>query len=219
MLVLPPARLAEFLPGGCSRRFGSLRGGIPADAGALESGTIGAVLTVSGLIGITLHTPIGALIDATHFKRGLIIGGTCALAASALAIASAPTLPVVLTADVLMAVAGAVFAPTVAAITLGITNARALPVRLGRNAAFDRAGNIFIAVLAGVVGWGFSQGSVFYLVPLFALLTSLAVLSIPANSIDHDRARGLGREAAGLTNNNPRDGRYFSIVGPSWFSQ
>ena len=38
--------------------------------------TIGAVLTVSGLIGITLHTPIGALIDATHFKRGLIIGGT-----------------------------------------------------------------------------------------------------------------------------------------------
>ena len=166
-------------------------------------GTIGAVLTVSGLIGITLHTPIGALIDFTHFKRGLIIGGTCALAASALAIASAPTLPVVLTADVLMAVAGAVFAPTVAAITLGITNARALPVRLGRNAAFDRAGNIFIAVLAGVVGWGFSQGSVFYLVPLFALLTSLAVLSIPANSIDHDRARGLGERSGRADQQQP----------------
>ena len=119
-------------------------------------GTIGAVLTVSGLIGITLHTPIGALIDSTHFKRGLIIGGTFALAASALAIASAPTLPVVLTADVLMAVAGAVFAPTVAAITLGITTREALPARLGRNAAFDRAGNIFIAILAGVVGWAFS---------------------------------------------------------------
>jgi MFS family permease len=153
--------------------------------------TIGAALTVSGLIGITLHTPIGALIDATHFKRGLIIGGTFALAASALAIAWAPTLPVVLTADILMAVAGAIFAPTVAAITLGITNQQGLPARLGRNAAFDRAGNIFIAVLAGLVGWGFSQRSVFYLVPLFAVLTSLAVLSIPAHSIDHDRARGL----------------------------
>ena len=153
--------------------------------------TIGAVLTVSGLIGITLHTPIGALIDATHFKRGLIIGGTFALAVSALAIAWAPTLPVVLTADILMAVAGAIFAPTVAAITLGITTRQALPARLGRNAAFDRAGNIFIAVLAGLVGWGFSQRSVFYLVPLFAVLTSLAVLSIPAHSIDHDRARGL----------------------------
>jgi MFS family permease len=153
--------------------------------------TIGAVLTVSGLIGITLHTPIGALIDATHFKRGLIIGGTFALAVNALAIAWAPTLPVVLTADILMAVAGAIFAPTVAAITLGITSQQGLPARLGRNAAFDRAGNIFIAVLAGLVGWGFSQRSVFYLVPLFAVLTSLAVLSIPAHSIDHDRARGL----------------------------
>ena len=153
--------------------------------------TIGAVLTVSGLIGITLHTPIGALIDATHFKRGLIIGGTFALAVSALAIAWAPTLPVVLTADILMAVAGAIFAPTVAAITLGISSQQGLPARLGRNAAFDRAGNIFIAVLAGLVGWGFSQRSVFYLVPLFAVLTSLAVLSIPAHSIDHDRARGL----------------------------
>jgi MFS family permease len=153
--------------------------------------TIGAALTVSGLIGITLHTPIGALIDATHFKRGLIVGGTFALAASALGIAWAPTLPVVLTADILMAVAGAIFAPTVAAITLGITNQQGLPARLGRNAAFDRAGNIFIAVLAGLVGWGFSQRSVFYLVPLFAVLTSLAVLSIPAHSIDHDRARAL----------------------------
>lgn len=153
--------------------------------------TIGTVLTVSGLIGITLHTPIGALIDTTHFKRQLIIVGACALAVSALAIAWAPFLPVVLTADILMAVAGAIFAPTVAAITLGITRQQVLPARLGRNAAFDRAGNIFIAVLAGLVGWSLSQRAVFYLVPLFAVLTSLAVLSIPAHSIDHDRARGL----------------------------
>ena len=178
-----------------------VRGGLGAYVGVFlltqahwNQATIGAVLTVSGLIGITLHAPIGALIDATNFKRGLIIGGTCALAVSALAIAWAPTLPVVLTADILMAVAGAIFAPTVAAITLGMTPQQALPARLGRNAAFDRAGNIFIAVLAGLVGWAFSQRAVFYLVPFFAVLTSLAVLSIPANAIDHDRARGLARQ-------------------------
>src|SRR5688572_5446585 len=74
---------------------------------------IGAVLTASGLIGITLHTPIGALIDATHFKRGLIIGGALALAVCALAIAWAPILPVVFAADTVMAIAGAIFAPTV----------------------------------------------------------------------------------------------------------
>ena len=144
-----------------------VRGGLGAYVGVFlltqahwNQATIGAVLTVSGLIGITLHAPIGALIDATHHKRGLIIAGICALAASALAIAWAPTFPVVLSADILMAVAGAIFAPTVAAITLGMTPQQALPARLGRNAAFDRAGNIFIAVLAGLVSWlGFLTAS------------------------------------------------------------
>src|SRR6476619_8286347 len=83
--------------------------------------TIGAVLTVSGLIGITLHTPIGALIDATNHKRSLIIVGTCALAVSALAIAWAPTFPVILSAEILMAVAGGILAPAVAEITIGMT--------------------------------------------------------------------------------------------------
>jgi MFS family permease len=168
-----------------------------------DQATIGAVLTVSGLIGITLHMPIGALIDATRYKRGLIIIGTCALAVSALAIAWSPTFPVVVTADILLAVAGAIFAPTVAAITLGLTQQQALPGRLGRNAAFDRAGNIFIAILAGVVGSIFSQKAVFYLVPLFAVLTSFAVLSIPAAAIDQDRARGLDTATGATDHEKP----------------
>ena len=66
-----------------------VRGGLGAYVGVFlltqahwNQATIGAVLTVSGLIGITLHAPIGALIDATNYKRGLIIVGTCALAAT-----------------------------------------------------------------------------------------------------------------------------------------
>ena len=168
-----------------------------------DQATIGAVLTVSGLIGITLHAPIGALIDATHHKRSLIIVGTGALAISALAIAWFPSLPVVLTADILLAIAGAIFAPTVAAITLGIMQQQALPARLGRNAAFDRAGNIFIAVVAGAVGWAFSQRAVFFLVPLFAVLTSVAVLSIPAHAIDYDRARGLDTGSSRIEHEKP----------------
>jgi hypothetical protein len=42
-------------------------------------------LTVSGLIGIWLHAPIGALIDATEAKRVLLVGGVVALAAAAAA--------------------------------------------------------------------------------------------------------------------------------------
>ena len=159
--------------------------------------TIGAVLTVSGLIGIVMHTPAGAFIDATGAKRALLVGGTAALSGSALAIAFAPTVPVVLIADIGMAVLGAVFAPTVAAITVGLTPPEALAGRFGRNAVFDRAGNLFIAAVAGATGTMASQRAVFFLVPAFGVLAALAVLSIPAKAIDHDRARGLDRHGDG----------------------
>ena len=162
-----------------------------------DQATLGAVLTVSGLIGIALHAPIGALIDATRFKRGLLVAGVAALTASALAIAWAPTVPVVLAADIVMAVLGAVFAPTVAAITLGLVGRTGLAERLGRNAACDRAGNIFIGALAGLVGWAFGQRAVFHLVPFFAVLTTLTVLAIPASAIDHEQARGLDEDRPG----------------------
>jgi MFS family permease len=156
-----------------------------------DQATIGLVLTVSGLVGISLHAPIGALIDTTRSKRALLVGGVAALAASAIAIVTAPALPVVLGADIIMAVLGAVFAPTVAAITVGVATARDLARRLARNAACDRAGNIAAAAAAGLAGWALSLEAVFYLVPVFGLLAAAAVLSIPAGAIDHDRARGL----------------------------
>jgi MFS family permease len=162
-----------------------------------DQATIGAVLTVSGLTGIALHAPVGALIDATRFKRGLLVAGVAALTASALAIAWAPMVPVVLAADMIMAVLGAVFAPTVAAITLGLVGRDDLAARLGRNAAYDRAGNIFIGGLAGLVGWLFGQRAVFHLVPLFAVVTTLTVLAIPARAIDHQQARGLDDDRPG----------------------
>lgn len=168
-----------------------------------DQATIGAVLTVSGMIGISLHTPIGALIDATHAKRGLIIAGAFALAACALAIAWAPILPVVLSADIIMAVLGGVFAPTVAAITVGLIGREFLAARLARNAAFDRIGNLFIAAVAAAVGTAFSLQAVFYLVPFFAVLTTIAVLSIPARAIDHERARGLDRDETFASEEHP----------------
>jgi MFS family permease len=152
---------------------------------------IGFLATVAGIVGLVVQTPVGAFIDVTRWKRGVIVAGVGVLTASALAIAIAPNFSVVLAAQAMMAVAGAVFGPAIAAITLGILGSRGLAYRMGRNAAFDHAGNVSIAVLAGVVGWWFSQSAVFYLVPIFSVLAASAVLSIPAAAIDHARARGL----------------------------
>src|SRR3954447_14454774 len=96
-----------------------------------DQATIGAVLTASGLIGITLQTPVGALIDATRHKRALLTAGVVALAGRALLIACAPPVPVVSACDITMAVLAAVFAPPVAAITVGLVKRDALAERLG----------------------------------------------------------------------------------------
>ncbi len=160
---------------------------------------IGFLTTFAGIAGLVVQTPVGAFIDVTRWKRGVIVAGVGILTASALAIATAPNFPVVLTAQTMMALAGAAFGPAIAAITLGILGSRGLAYRMGRNAAFDHAGNVFIAVLAGTVGWWFSQSAVFYLVPIFSVLAASCVLSIPARAIDHAQARGLNRDQSQMS--------------------
>jgi MFS family permease len=151
---------------------------------------VGLVTTLDGLLGLILQTPIGAAIDSTRAKRGIIVAALAAIGISAATIAAAPSFWPVLMANSLMAIAGNVLGPAVAAITLGLFRPQDLARRLARNSAFDHAGNVAIAVVAGAVGWALGQRSVFLLVPFFAALAAGAVLSIPAGAIDHQRARG-----------------------------
>jgi len=160
---------------------------------------VGWVTTLSGLIGLAFQTPIGGAIDRTRAKRGVVVLSLAAIALGAVAIWAAPSFWPVLIANGLMAIAGDVLGPAVAAITLGLVARRLLARRLGRNAAFDHAGNVAIALLAGAVGWGFGQRAVFLLVPLFGALAAAAVLSIPGGAIDHDRAQGADAGEGGET--------------------
>jgi MFS family permease len=149
------------------------------------------VTTVGGLLGLAVQTPIGAAIDETRAKRGVVVLALAVLAITAAVIFAWPTFWPVAIANSLMAIAGDVFGPAVAALTLGLFARKQLARRMGRNSAFDHAGNVAIALLAGAVGYAFSQRAVFLLVPVFAVLTAVAVMSIPARAIDHNRARDL----------------------------
>jgi predicted MFS family arabinose efflux permease len=124
------------------------------------------------------------------------------LAITAVIIFSMPRFWPVAIANSLMAVAGDVFGPAVAALTLGLFARKQLARRMGRNSAFDHAGNVGIALVAAAVGYEFSQRAVFLLVPVFAILTAIAVLSIPAKAIDYNRARDLDSEP-GATKSAP----------------
>jgi len=155
---------------------------------------VGLVTTVSGLLGLSVQTPIGAAIDETRAKRGVIVLALAVLATGATVIFIMPSFWPVAIANSFIAIAGDVFGPAVAALTLGLYTRKQLARRMGRNSAFDHAGNVAIAVAAGAVGYAFSQRAVFLLVPVFAVLAGVAVLSIPAAAIDYDRARDLRDE-------------------------
>ena len=158
---------------------------------------VGLVTAISGLAGLASQVPAGALIDATRAKRGVLIAALALLAAGMTVIFAAPLFWPVLVAAAVVAVAGDLFAPAVAALTLGLFSQDRLARRMGRNSAFDHGGNVFIAVTAGAVGSVFGQRAVFLLGPVFALLAIAAVLTIPAGAIDHDRARGGARSETG----------------------
>jgi MFS family permease len=155
---------------------------------------VGVVTTISGLLGLAVQTPIGAAIDETRAKRGAIVLALAVLGIGAVVIFAWPTFSPVLIANSLMAIVGDVFGPAVAAVTLGLYARSQLARRMGRNSAFDHAGNVAIAVVAAAVGYAFSQRAVFLLVPVFAVLAGIAVLSIPAKAIDLDRARDLDQD-------------------------
>jgi predicted MFS family arabinose efflux permease len=173
-----------------------------------SQGGVGLVTAIGGWIGLAVQTPVGALIDATRAKRALIIGALAILAAGAVTIYIAPALWPVMIANSLMAVVGDIFGPAVAALTLGLYRRAELARRMGRNSAWDHAGNVAIAATAGLVGWAFSQRTVFLLVQVFAVLAAAATWSIPGRAIDHERARGAderegvsdgGRHPSGLS--------------------
>jgi len=158
---------------------------------------VGLVTTVSGLLGLSVQTPIGAAIDVTRAKRGAVILALAVLSIGAIAIFAVPRFWPVAIANTLIAIAGDVFGPAVAAVTLGLYLRGQLARRMGRNSAFDHAGNVAIALAAGAVGYLFSQRAVFLLAPVFSLLACIALLSIPAAAIDNERARDLNGEADG----------------------
>jgi MFS family permease len=101
---------------------------------------VGLVTTLGGMLGLILRTPIGAAIDSTRAKRGIILAALVVIAISAATIAAAPSFWPVLMANSLMAIAGDVLGPAVAAITLGLFRPQELARRLGRNSALITQG-------------------------------------------------------------------------------
>lgn len=154
------------------------------------TGSIGAVITVGATVGMIAVTPAGALVDATHRKRGcLVAAGLSAVAASAV-ILTARDFWVIAAAQSVMCISGAMAAPAVIGVTLGVVGQARFTGQNGRNQAYNHAGNMVGAAASGLLGLVSGYAGVFWLAVAFALVTVAAVLAVPADHINHHAARG-----------------------------
>ena len=155
-----------------------------------DAGSIGLVLTVSGVTTAVTRGPFGALVDSVRWKRTLIAVGVVTVATAAVAMALIPKFWPVVTAQVFTGLADAIFPSAVAAISLGIVGRKRFTRRVGRNEAFNHAGNVTTAIVAGVAGYLIDPSAVLWIVAGLAVACVFAAYAVDADAIDHDVARG-----------------------------
>ncbi|MBO9769276.1 MULTISPECIES: MFS transporter [Xanthomonas] len=158
---------------------------------------IGTVMSVGGIAGMLATTPAGALVDATRRKRAVVVIGCLAILLATALIWLQPTSSGVVAAQIASALAAAGIGPALTGITLGLVHAHGFDHQLARNQVANHAGNVLAAVLAGWLGWRYGFAAVFLLTAFFGALALVAVLAIPAATIDHRAARGLATTNGG----------------------
>lgn len=157
---------------------------------------IGTVMALGGIAGMLATSPAGALVDATHHKRGIIIAAGVMTTLASLVLWVSHEYWMVAASQVLTAVTGAAIGPAVAGVTLGIVRERGFDRQFGRNQVANHAGNVVGAALSGWLGWRYGFGAVFALAGCFGALTVISTLLIRRDAIDHDSARGLATAAS-----------------------
>lgn len=154
--------------------------------------TAGLVMTIAGIAGLLATTPAGALIDRVHAKRTVLVVAAVLVTLASVSLPFVAGFAAVTATQSLAAVAAAVFAPGIAAVSLGIVGPHAFTRRVGRNEAFNHAGNAVAAALAGLLAWKFGPVVVFWLMGGLAALSIAAILRLDGRAIDHAAARGCG---------------------------
>jgi MFS family permease len=156
--------------------------------------TVGAILTLAGIVGLIAQTPAGQLIDHVRNKPHIIMLAAVLVTVSCGSLPLVTGFTMVAVTQSIAAVAGAVFAPAISAVTLGLVGAKQFSARVGRNEAFNHAGNAVSAAAAGLLAWKFGPVVVFWLMGALAAASVLATLRIRNADIDNAVARGLDCE-------------------------
>jgi MFS family permease len=166
-----------------------------------DEASIGIVMSIATAAEILAQTPAGALVDAIRAKRALMVAAALAVTAASLLLPWLTDFWTVAASQGMAHASSVVFGPAIAAVSLGAVGRRAFSKRIGRNESFNHAGNAFAALTAGATAYVWGPTVVFYLLAAMSFASVVSVLTVPANAIDYDLARGLddtpsGRQAS-----------------------
>jgi MFS family permease len=153
--------------------------------------SIGSVMTIGGIAGMLSTGPAGALVDATRFKRSLVVTCSIFTVLASLLLWRSQSYAWVAASQIATAIGGAALGPLLAGITLGMVREAGFAEQFGRNQIANHAGNVIAAASSGYLGWRFGFGAIFVLAACAAILAIVSVLLIPAGAIDHRAARGM----------------------------
>ena len=152
---------------------------------------IGFAMTAGGLAGLACTTPLGALADATRYKRGLIAISVILIVLGCGAVLSWTGAAAVTLSKIVQGAAAAAIMPALTGITLGMAGQQGLPARLGINEAWSHAGNAITALLGGLIGYAYGIPGVFLVMALMGMMALYSLWRINPHHIDYAVARGL----------------------------
>ena len=158
-------------------------------ARAFNPGATGIVMSLAGVGGLVLTTPIGIWVDHSLRKRELLMLAVLVIAVGAVTIVASSNIGLIGAAQLLIGIGDTALAPLLAAMTLGIVGRTAFAHRLSRNEAFNNAGNATRSALAAALGYFFGLQYVAVTIVVSSVLSSLVVSRIRPEAIDHAVAR------------------------------
>ncbi|MCD2173768.1 MFS transporter [Rhizobium sp. C4] len=156
--------------------------------------TLGMIATIGGVLGMIATPLFGALVDASSYKRTLIILPVIFVTAAALWTLASPDNYSVFGGQSATAIVGAVVGPALMGLTLGLVGEKRFSDQVSRNEFWNHAGNVFslAAIYIGTVYFGMM--GIVYLMIATAIATIVAVLAIDPERIDNKVARGLAHD-------------------------
>ena len=170
---------------------------------AWDQASIGAALSLGGLIGLISQTPLGLLIDAVQAKRALLAGAIVVATATCLVIPLAPQFWPVAASATIGALAGTAISPTLAAISLGMVGPDRFARRAGRNEALFHLGNAVVNLIILAISPLFGISVLFWVMAATGFASALAVLAIPERAIEPALARGFAPDVLDAVRNPP----------------